>query len=57
MLHYRDKPICVSPLALWSEADLRGFDESTAAVCKARGSLLIRGKLCLRRLLLSWWGG
>jgi hypothetical protein len=57
MLHCCDKPICVSPLALWSEADRQGFHESTAAVCEARGSLLVRGKLCPRRLLLSWWGG
>ena len=57
MLHYRDKRVCVSPLALWSEADLQSFDESAVPICEARGTVLLAGKRPLRHPRLFWRGG
>jgi hypothetical protein len=57
MLHYRDNPVCVSPLALWSEAGLHDSGETAALACETIATSLLGGKRCPGRPLRSWRGG
>jgi hypothetical protein len=57
MLHYRDKLICASSLALRSETGPRRFGESAASSCATISTCRFGRESCPQRPLVSGLGG